>query len=303
MPVLRDVGVWQFIKRVYGQTTEDATFTWASALAYSWLFAIFPFFIFLMTLVPFVLPQSLRATADHEAAMFLYQTLPKEDADTVWINLQDFLDQPRGGLLSIGLLITLFAASGGINATMHALDRCYDLPTSRPFWKQRLLAIALTIGVAIMIILVILLIPVGGIVTRWLGNHADFGPLIWAFNLLRYALAIVLMLGAVGLIYNYGPNIKQHRNWLSPGAIFTVSVWLLLGLTFQFYVTTFGTTNPTYAAVGGVAVLLLFFYVDAAVLLIGAEINSEIDFAVTGAPKGTTDFRTKVNAAALDTKI
>jgi len=310
--VLRTVGVWKFFKGVYAQIGDDLTLTWAASLAYSWLFAIFPFFIFFMTLVP-LLPENMRLIADHEATLFLYSTLSKSDADALWLNMQEFLHQPRGGLLSVGLIVTLFAASGGINATMSALDRAYDIDQHRPFWKQRLLAMALTIGVAGLMILVILLLPVGNLVTRWLSatdgsrpwhSMRDvLQPFIPLINLARFALATLLMFAAVGLLYNFGPNIKQHKTWFSPGAIFTVVVWLILGLTFRFYVAHFGTTSPTYAAVGGAAILLLFFYIDAAVLLIGAEINSEIDFAVTGVPKGSNDFRIKLAEASLETKI
>ncbi len=101
------------------------------------------------------------------------------------------------------------------------------------------------------------------------------------------------MITTVAVIYYFGINIRQRFNALSPGAIFTIGVWLILGIAFRIYVDRFAlrSYDRTYGTVGGVCILLLFFYIDAVVLLIGAEINSEIDFEVLGVERGTRDFR------------
>jgi membrane protein len=93
----------------------------------------------------------------------------------------------------------------------------------------------------------------------------------------RYGLALMLMLAIVAVIYHFGPNIKQRWKFITPGSVFTVGVWLLLGVVFRVYVDRFGKYGETYGAVGGVIILLFFFYLDALVLLVGAEINSEVD--------------------------
>jgi membrane protein len=93
----------------------------------------------------------------------------------------------------------------------------------------------------------------------------------------RYGLALLLLLAIVAVIYHFGPNIRQRWRFVTPGSVFTVGVWLLLGVAFRIYVDHFGRYGEMYGAVGGVIVLLFFFYLDALVLLVGAEINSEID--------------------------
>jgi hypothetical protein len=106
-----------------------------------------------------------------------------------------------------------------------------------------------------------------------------------ALNVTRYAIGLLLMITVLALIYHFGPSFRHKFQSLTPGAVFTIIIWLLMGLAFKLYLTKFGGAanyNKTYGAVAGAVILLLLFYIDAAVLLIGAEINSEVDFAVLG---------------------
>src|SRR4051795_12093368 len=154
--VFQSVGPVAFAKRVWEEMNDDQLFTWASALAYSWLFAVFPFLIFLLTLVP-LLPQNVITEAYTRIQVGLYEWLPANSAWTLWENIRRVLDGPPRGLLSIGLLVTIWAASGGVNMTMTALDRCYEIERGRSFLHRRLVAIAITVVVASMIVAVLVL--------------------------------------------------------------------------------------------------------------------------------------------------
>ena len=295
--VFAAVGFLTFARRVYKQLVEDNLLTWASALAYSWLFAVFPFMIFLLSLLPH-LPPAMLDKVETEIAELVY-TLPKEAADTIWLNvepkLEEQLKKPKGWLTFVGLGVALWAASGGMAMTMAALDKCYELETGRPFYKQRSLAVLLTVIVAVLILLVVVLLPVGTAVRSWLihKHYITASNIGWVvlFDIVRWLLALLFMASALTLVYHVGPSIKHRFHWLTPGALFVIVVWVILGLAFRLYVEKFGKYQQTYGTVGGVAVLLLFFYVDALVLLIGAEINSEIDFEVLKVKRGTRDFR------------
>jgi uncharacterized BrkB/YihY/UPF0761 family membrane protein len=236
-----------------------------------------------------------------------------------------------------GLLMTMWAASGGVAMTMGAMDRCYDVQRVRPFYKQRPLAVVLTFVIALLIIAVVVLIPVGTIVTNYLTQGTErlltatklgkpavpgetpkqaaatvpaaapgavpgavpsttpavdaittgmierphtFAVWIVLWQVARYGVALLLLFWIVALMYHFGPNVKQRFRVLTPGSVFTVAVWILLGVTFRMYVERFGKYGETYGAVGGVIILLFFFYIDALVLLVGAEINSEVDCAL-----------------------
>jgi membrane protein len=280
---LRTVGLMPFLKRLNSEIAADNLMTWAAAMAYSWLFAIFPFMLALLTFVP-LLPAAQKEFAREKIEQAVNQ-LPRESQATIgnWLkpNLKQILDAPPRGALSVGLLVTIWAASGGMAMTMAALDMAYDVTKSRKYIKQRSLAVVLTIVVAALILAVIVLIPIGTVVTGFLVKYADrlhlSWPLLIAWQVARYALALVLMFAALAILYYYGTNRNHTFHWVTAGSLFCVAVWIILGMLFRLYVDKYGRYGQTYGTVGGVIVLLFFFYLDALVLLIGAEINAEVD--------------------------
>jgi len=305
MPSLADIhrtyrryGVLKFAMRVYRKSIDDNVFTLASALAYSWLFALFPFLIFLLSFVPLVMPESSR----EQAMEALYSSidrsgLPDQAAEPIRNIVTEVLGGDQGlkvGLLSVGLIVTIWVSSTGMATTMHAIDAAYDVRNPRSFIRQRLLAIVLTIITASMVIAVLILVPIGSLVLNYLSNHTSsyahrFGVddkwlmlIAWSSQFLRYLLAFVLMFAILALVYHFGPNMKRKFRFITPGAVFCVIVWILLAVTFSTYIERFGKYEKTYGAVGGVAIMLLLFYIDALVLLIGAEINGEMDAVIKG---------------------
>ena len=297
--LFRSVGVLEFIRRVARQVQDDNLFTWAAALAYSWLFALFPFILFLLSLIPY-LPYRLRESTEKNVQFFLTKWLPQDAAKTLKENIEgnvnNLLHQPKGLLLYGGLLIALWAASSGMAATMSALDKCYELDRGRPFHRHRALAILMTFVVMLMLLLVACLLPIGSTVREWViarGLFKVHREVFIIFDIVRWVLALAFMICVLALVYYKGPSIKHRFTWITPGAVFTILVWVILGLGFRMYMDRIGDQSyaKTYGALGGVAILLLLFYIDALVLLIGAEINSEIDFEVLKVRRGTRDLR------------
>lgn len=299
VPLLKTVGTFHFAGRVWRQVCDDHLFTWAAAVAYAWLFALFPFLLFLLALVPH-LPSRLRADAQQSVRHSLLRWLPQEAARTIRENIEgnvnSVLHQPRGAVLYGGLLVALWAAGGGMAATMSALDRCYELDRARSFFRRRLIALAMTIAVMILLILVICLLPIGGALRDWMVSQGVIGrrqPVVILFDVLRWALSLLFLFAVLAMVYHFGSSVRRRFNWLTPGAVFSVAVWVLLGFVLRVYMDRFGSRGyeRMYGALGGVAILLLLFYIDALVLLIGAEINSEIDFQTLKVSRGTRDFR------------
>lgn len=308
--VCRSVGLIAFCRRVWIEFSKDNLLTWAAALAYSWLFAVFPFFIFLIAMIPH-LPA--RFTSGAMAQLHeLLRELPPEMSDVLWNNIRHFADtmltQKTGPLILIGLLVALWSASGGISNTMSALDRCYELDKSRPFWMHRLIALGLTIVVAVILLLVVVLLPLATIAEGWIirnGHLSHFAPWLLAFDAARWIASVILMFAVLSLTYHFGPSIQHHFSWVTPGAVFVVVVWIALGLGFRSYVIHIGAKSyaRTYGTVGGVAIMLLLFYLDAVVMLLGAEINSEIDFEVLKVRRGSRDFRKAEDVSTAETSI
>ena len=275
---LKIVGPFRFVMNIWREIGEDSVLVWAAAMAYSWLFAVFPFLIFLLTMIPY-LPQNTRAAADREISDFIHTALGKE-SKTIIDNIHT-LYAPRQTLLWIGIAVTLWAASGGMSMTMSAIDECYDIAKVRPFYRQRPIAILLTLFVVFAMLVVLILMPIGSAVETWLKYKNLIGwPLAFSFNVARYAMALVLLMTVLAVIYHFGRSKRGKFVPITPGALFSILVWILMDLTFRFYIDRFARYDKTYGTVGGAAILLLFFYIDAVVLLIGAEINSEVENAM-----------------------
>lgn len=284
------MGIKTLGRKLWTEIQQDAVFTWASSLAYSWIFALFPFMIFLLTLAPYM-PGSAKQDVLQEIEPAIRQSVSEDVAKQLVSNIHEVMQNTKGGLLSIGLVLALWGASGGMSMTMTAIDKAYEVKSERSFLMHRLVAIGLTIAVVVLILAVLVLLPIGGAVVRYFQEKSGLGTVaVVAVNIFRYVLAFLLLTGSVSLIYYFGPNIKQRWHTVTPGALLTVILWITMGVGFGFYVSNFGSFNKTYGTLGAAIILLLFFYLSAAVLLIGAELNSVLDFAVTQAKPGTRDF-------------
>ena len=346
-----NVGPWTFSKRLYNQTWNDNLLVWAAALAYSWLFALFPFLIFCLSLVPLLpdrvagLPlkptpdqvrqyidaalvtgedtaQAVKAaeveepeellsqvpipyaptTAEAEATTQPADVKPDEPGvqeapitGTLTDIVERILNQPNPSLATLSILIALFTASGGMAMTMAGLDQCYDVRPEkmRPLYRSRPVAMLLTVIVAAMVLGAVILIPVTDALIQFAAKQGIAGyrivGFLWLINPLRYALGLLLLLGVLALVYRWGPSLKTRMHLMSPGSVFCILMWLLTAWAFRVYLDFFGAAEnyeKTYGAVAGVAVLMLLFYLDAFFLLLGAEINSEIDFIKLGIRSG-----------------
>jgi membrane protein len=264
------------IGRVWNKLFEDEVFGRAAQLAYYWFFSLFPLLIFLTTLLAF-LPWS-RSVDQWIGA--LDKVLPPEAFSIVRGTFDEIVRQPRHGLLSFSILATIWAMSSGMEAIMGALDRAFNVTTPRPWWRGRLLAIVLTLGLSVFIIGALSLMFFGGAISASIAHTFGFGLAFSRFwSLAQWPLVIVLLLLGLELIYYFAPNIKRGRRgqrweWFTPGTVFALVFWLAVSFGFRFYVSKFGNYNATYGALGGVMMLMLWLYFTGIAILVGGEINS-----------------------------
>lgn len=272
---LRNAGVWEVIKRTARGFSEHDLSTYAAALAYRALFSIFPFILFLLALLGFLhLPDFfdwLRSQAD-----LLLPPVAMEQVGPVIDQLQD----SQGGLMSFGILLALWTASIGVRSLMNAMNRVYAVEESRPSWKLVLLSVAYTVGLAVMLLLAAGFMTLGPQVMSWLASQIGMEQmLVTLWTWIRWPLAILLMMLAVALIYYATPDVEQDFRFITPGSVVAVIVWLAASIGFGIYVQNFGNYNATYGSIGAIIVLLLYFYISAAVLLLGAQLNATIEHA------------------------
>jgi membrane protein len=169
----------------------------------------------------------------------------------------------NGGLLTFGVAGALWSSSAALVSIVGALNRSYDIDEGRSCWKVRLVAIGLTLGVAWIVLVALSLVLVGPTLADKLGQTTGWGaPFQWTWLILQWPLVFALVASGIGLIYYFGPDAEQDWAWITPGAVAATMLWLLVSLLFKVYVANFTDYEGSYGAVGGVIVLMLWFYVS-----------------------------------------
>jgi membrane protein len=260
----------QVLMRAAHEFIDDAMSIHAAALAYRALFALFPFLIFLVAMVGFLDVPQLFEWMQSQAALVVPQESMAQVNDVI-----AGLRTPRGGLLSVGILLALWSASSGVMSAMEALNVAYDVPERRPVWKRIPLALLYTLGIAVLLLAAAGLMVLGPEAARWVaarvGVQQTFVTLwTWA----RWPVATLLLMLVVSLVYYAGPNVRARFRLITPGAVLAVLTWIAASIAFGYYVRNFGNYDATYGSLGAIVILLFYFYLSAAVLLFGAEVNA-----------------------------
>ena len=240
-------------------------------IAFTAFFSLFPFLIFLAALAGFL---GDRETADEfNAAMFEF--MPPDVAETLAPAVREVIGSRQGGLLTIGILTTLWFASNGIEALRTGLNRAYGVNEERAMWWLRLQSIALVIAGSLVIFFLSLAVILGPLVWRVLGPVVDdVLATELVFLTARYVVAVVLLWGALMLLHRWLPNTKQAYRRVLPGVCATTVLWLIMASLFSWYIGNLADYSAFYGSLGGVAITLMFFYVSAVIFIFGAEINA-----------------------------
>ncbi len=266
----------ELLKRTAKESSNDDCLGLAAQLAYYFFLALFPTILFLLALASFFplgnfiedVVRVLRPIAPPDLLSFLEDQLRRlSNADS-------------GGILTIGILGAIWSSSAAVVAIVSSLNRAYDIEEGRPWWQVRLTAIGLTIALALLVLSSMTLIIMGPTIADHLASSFGFGPVfVWAWKILQWPLAFLLVSTAVGLVYYFAPDAEQDWAWITPGAVFGTLLWVVVSLAFKFYIVNFANYNASYGAVGGVVVLMLWFYISGLAILVGAELNAEIEHA------------------------
>lgn len=259
----------QFFVELKNEYKSDRINDAAGALTYFGLLAIFPFLLFLVSLASVIIqPQQAEALIDQ-----LSGVAPNQAMTIIEDRLRALGEGQSVGLLSVGILGALWAASGGVAALIRALNVTYDVEESRPFWKVRGIAILFVLGGGVLGILATLAILAVPAIANALGG----GAMATVINWLRIPVAAAIVMLVWAVAYYALPDVKQKFKFITPGSVIGVIVWMAASLGFSFYVSNFGNYDATYGSLGGIIVLLLWMWISSQVLLLGAEINAIIE--------------------------
>lgn len=265
----------ELLKRTAKEFSTDDVLGLAAQMAYYFLFALAPAVVCVIAIasyLPFSSIQDLISSLDGLA--------PAAVVDILRDQLANIAEGEHTGALTFGFLVALWSSSAAMVSIIDALNKAYDIEEARPWWKVRLNAILLTIGVATFIVLAFTMVVIGPTIIDYVASTVGLGPAFaTAWNLARWPLALVLVALGVGLVYYFAPDAEQDWEWITPGAVLATVLWLVASLAFKFYVSNFADYNESYGSLGGVIILMLWFYMSALAILLGAEMNAEIEHA------------------------
>ena len=269
----------QLAKRVWAGINENNIFGRASELAYSFLLAIFPGLLFLVAL--FGLFASEASGLQSRLFYYLATVLPPVAYQVVFKTVHDIARNASGGKLTIGIVLGLWTASGGMASMISALNGAYGVRDHRSYFKVRAVAIAQTVAISVLTISALIIIIAGGHLASFLAHHLGWSE-VWVvlWDVVQWPIALFFLFLAYALVYYFGLDLhEQHWYWITPGSLLGVLLWIAASFVLRIYIHFFNTYSTTYGSLGAVIILLLWFYVTGLTFLIGAEVNAEIEHA------------------------
>jgi membrane protein len=266
----------ELFRRTLKEAQADDCLGLAAQLAYYFFLALFPAILCVLAVASFFPISNFI-----DDLMRLLQPIAATDVLTLLEDqLRRISNADNSGVLTFGLIGALWSSSAAIVAIIGSLNRAYDIDEGRPWWKVRLIAIVLTIALALFLVVSFVLIVAGPTIAERFASIFGLGAAFeWGWKILQWPLAFALVSTAIGSVYYFAPDAEQDWVWITPGAVLGTLLWVLVSLGFKYYVANFTDYNATYGTVGAVIVMMLWFYVSSLAILIGAELNAEIEHA------------------------
>jgi membrane protein len=266
----------EVMKRTVKEIGDDNCLGLAAQLAFYFLMALFPALLFLVALIGYLPVEN----ALSELLATFGTVAPQELVRLLREQLAQIAEGSQTSLLTLGIIGAIWSSSAAMVAIIDALNRAYDVTEWRPWWKRRLLAMLLTVALALFIIIALALVLVGPTMALRIANWFGLGfavALVWA--LIRWPVILFCVVFSVDLVYHFAPNRRGRWVWITPGSVLATALWIISSFAFRLYVTNFGDYTATYGAIGGAIVTMLWFYVSSIAILIGAELNGVIEDA------------------------
>ena len=282
-----EVSLYDAIKVFLQKMSSDEILERANAVAFSFTMAIFPAIIFLFTLLPYLQRFFPELTPD-AIIEFLEGVMPDNLYEAADETIHDIIKRPRGGLLSLGFLLTLFLSTNGMTSLMNAFNACYKTLETRSFLKMRLIATILIFILSLSLIIAIALLIVGQhfLETTQVKSFIEEHIPIDLLFITRFIVLFAVFFIAISFIYYLAPAVHERWRFFSIGSIFSSLACILASFGFSFYVNNFGTYNKLYGSIGVLLVLMFWLFILSAILLVGFEMNAAIDKAKLEKLKG-----------------
>jgi membrane protein len=256
---------------------EDELSNRSAALSYYFILALFPMFLFLVSLIGLIaghasqLRENIISTLGHLA--------PGSASGLVQQVVHQTVTNSGGVKLAAGILGALWAASGGMGAVVTSLNVIYKTKETRPWWKQKLTVIALTLALALLILLASALVLYGGTIGQLIASRIGLGTVFWiVWRIVQWPMTFLAMFLSFSIIYYFGPDLEQRKwYWVTPGSAIGVVLWLVASVGFRIYLHFFNSYSATYGSLGAMIILMLWLYITGFAVLVGGEMNWVIE--------------------------
>ena len=262
----------EFFRKLYQKAMDDDVMGNAAQVGFYFIFALFPLLLFLMNLFGIVMND--RSDLREELFVLLGQVMPASAFDLVKSTLQEVTANAGGGKLAIGILVSLWSASAGVDNMRSTLNEVYNLEETRSWVRSRGGSVLMTLAIVLLIAAALTIMVYG---PRWIIWAAPFGGMILS-QVVSWAAVLGILLLCFAVIYNFAPNHQPFKwKWISPGAVIGVVLWIAVSQAFRVYLTFFDSYAATYGSLGAVIILLLWLYLTALVILLGGAVNAILD--------------------------
>ena len=271
---LEGMNIVEFMRRLGHSFVEDELLTRAAALSYYFIFALFPMLVSVLAFL------GLFAQSNALGARVLgrFGLMPPAALALVEATIREISVHSSRWKLGLGLAVTLWSGSGGMSCIMDALNRCLRVRETRPFWKRQLVAIGLTALISGLVFGALIIVLASGSLAEFLSARTGLSQaLVTLWGFAEWPIALFFVLVSLALIYCFGPDSRQPWRWFTPGSVVGVLVWVAASLVFRSYLHFFSNYSRSYGSLGAVMVLLLWLYITGLAILLGGEINAEMD--------------------------
>jgi membrane protein len=263
------------VRRTVREFREDNLTDWAAALTYYGILSIFPGLLVLVSVLGLIGESATQPLIDN------LSDLAPGPAREIFTNAIENLESSRGAagvLFVVGLVAALWSASGYVAAFMRASNAIYEIEEGRPVWKTLPLRVGLTLLLLGLLAVSATAVVLTGGLAQEVGNLIGVGSTaVTVWDIVKWPVLLLIVSFMFGLIYWAAPNVRQPGfRWITPGGLLAVLVWVLASLAFAFYVANFGSYNETYGTLGGVIVFLVWLWISNIAVLLGAELNAEL---------------------------
>ena len=269
----------QLARKVWRAFNDNFLLDRSAALAFNFILAIFPLLLFLLAILGMF---ASRGTALRTNLMqYLSEVLPPAGFQVVSHTLAEVTKNAGGGKITLGIVLTLWFASGGMTSMISALNGAYEIREARSWFKVRAIAVELTVAISILVISALISVLAGSYAANVVGTHYGLGQaaiISWRVGEIMVALLFVAL--SFSLIYYWGPDLhEQHWYWITPGSVIGVLLWVAASFGFRTYLHFFNSYSKTYGSLGAAIILLMWLYITGLAFLIGGEVNAQIEHA------------------------